>query len=80
VTAGRDGPGAFGVALFRSIQGALYAERLLRTADVPCKLIPVPRRIASDCGVCLRFSLPERGRVEAALADHDVGIMSWEML
>jgi len=80
VTPGARGPGEFGVVLFRSAQGALHAERLLLAANVPHKLIPVPRRIASDCGVCVRFALADRGRVEAALAGHELGITGWAEL
>jgi hypothetical protein len=46
------------VALFRSVSHAIYAERILKEADVPHKVIPVPRAISPDCGVCIRF-LPE---------------------
>ncbi|MDD3828989.1 MAG: DUF3343 domain-containing protein [Anaerolineae bacterium] len=27
---------------------------MLRDKDLACKLIPVPRHISSDCGVCVR--------------------------
>lgn len=55
--------------LFLSVQHALRAEKLLKEAGIPCKLIPVPRHLSSDCGVCLRFEPPLRPRVEAALRD-----------
>jgi hypothetical protein len=56
--------------LFLSVSHALRAEKLLKEAGIPCKLIPVPRHLSSDCGVCLRFEPPLRPRVEAALRDH----------
>ena len=34
---------------------ALKAEKLLTKARIACKLIPVPRNLSSDCGVCLRI-------------------------
>jgi hypothetical protein len=37
----------------------MKAEKMLKKAGIPHKLIPVPRSISSDCGVCLRF-LPEQ--------------------
>jgi len=80
VTPGAGGSRAFGVVLFQSINGALYAERLLEAANVPHKLIPVPRRIASDCGVCLRFLLADQSRVEAALAGYQLGITGYTAL
>ena len=47
------------VALFDSVSHVMKAEKILKNADIPHKLIPVPRSISSDCGVCLRF-LPEQ--------------------
>jgi hypothetical protein len=62
-----NGGGPWEVALFLSVHHALRAEKLLKTADIPCKLIPVPRHLSSDCGVCLRFDPALRSRIEAAL-------------
>ena len=45
-------------ALFQSVSHVVRAERTLKEAHVPHKIIPVPRKISSDCGVCIRF-LPE---------------------
>jgi hypothetical protein len=50
------------VAVFRSVSHVMYAERILKEARVSHKLIPVPRKISSDCGVCIRF-LPEHSEV-----------------
>jgi hypothetical protein len=47
------------VALFDSVSHVMKAEKILKNAGIPHKLIPVPRSISSDCGVCLRF-LPEQ--------------------
>jgi hypothetical protein len=47
------------VALFDSVSHVMKAEKILKKAGIPHKLIPVPRSISSDCGVCLRF-LPEQ--------------------
>jgi hypothetical protein len=46
----------YGVILFASTHLALRAEKLTKGKNFPVKLIPVPRRLSSDCGVCLRFS------------------------
>jgi len=44
----------FSVVLFSSTSGALRAEKLAKEAGFTVKLIPVPRQLSSDCGVCLR--------------------------
>lgn len=57
------------VVLFSSVSHALMAEKLLKQAGLPGKLIPVPRHLGSDCGVCLRFEAASRSRVESILSD-----------
>jgi hypothetical protein len=51
----------YAVFLFPSVGHALKAEKILKEQGIVHKLIPVPRQISSDCGVCLR--------VEAGLRD-----------
>ncbi len=46
---------AYKVVLFYSTSAAIQAEKLLIKEGFTVKLIPVPRIISSDCGVCLRF-------------------------
>lgn len=58
----------FGVVLFESVSHALRAEKIIKAENIPCKLIPVPRQLSSDCGVCMRFSVVHRERVERALS------------
>ncbi len=51
------------VVLFESVSHALRAEKLIKAAAISCKLIPVPRHLSSDCGVCLRFSTDAKERI-----------------
>jgi hypothetical protein len=44
------------VILFPSTQHALHAERVLQVRGLAVKLIPVPRHLSSDCGVCIRIA------------------------
>jgi hypothetical protein len=41
------------VILVYSTSYALRAEKFLKSAGIICKLIPVPRHLSSDCGVCI---------------------------
>lgn len=47
-------PPEYAVLLFHATSHAMRVEKLLRDAGLACKLIPVPRHISSDCGVCIR--------------------------
>jgi Putative Se/S carrier protein-like len=58
---------AFAVVLFESVSHALRAEKIFKAAGISCKLIPVPRRLSSDCGICLRFDSAAKARVETVL-------------
>ena len=65
---------AQGVILFPSIHFALRAEKLLKEKGTPYKLIPVPRQLSSDCGVCLRIPWEKKEEVLALLAQEKVKV------
>ena len=54
--------------LFKSVSHALSAEIILKRHEIPFKLIPVPKQISSDCGVCIRFSPIDNERIMGALS------------
>ena len=62
------------MVLFRSVQGALGAEKLLAAAGLPYKLIPIPRHISSNCGFCVRFEWTSREKVERLLSGANLGV------
>ena len=45
----------YAVILVHSTSYALRVEKTLAQAGILCKLIPVPRHLSSDCGVCVRI-------------------------
>jgi len=57
----------YAVALFQSISRALLAEKLLKKKGIEYKLIPVPRHLSSDCGVCIRFILEHESHIKQTL-------------
>jgi hypothetical protein len=65
---------AHAVILFPSVGHALRGEKILKDAGIACKLIPVPRQISTDCGVCLRI---EAG-LEEAVAQALQGKVAWD--
>lgn len=42
--------------LFNSIHYVMKAEDLLKAAGITIDLVPVPREISSDCGMCIAVS------------------------
>jgi bacterioferritin-associated ferredoxin len=43
------------VIIVYSTSHAMRIETLLQEKGIACKMIPVPRQISSDCGVCVRI-------------------------
>jgi len=62
-----DLPENFDVVLFHCVTHAMKAEKVLKAAGLTIKLIPVPKHISSDCGVCLRFPHDQKQSVAATL-------------
>jgi hypothetical protein len=65
------------VVIFESVNQTMWATKLLKAKQLPHKLIPVPRHISSDCGVCIRIdsSLVDQVRLELAGIDGFVDII-----
>ncbi|NLW36037.1 MAG: DUF3343 domain-containing protein [Syntrophorhabdus aromaticivorans] len=64
------------VFLFPSVSHVLKAEKILKDRKIDHKLIPVPRHISSDCGVCVRVDADQKERVVGALQ----GTTDWESI
>jgi hypothetical protein len=60
-------PPAYAVFLTRSVSHAMKGEAALTGAGIGNKLIPVPRALSSQCGVCLRIGVADRAQAEQAL-------------
>jgi hypothetical protein len=58
------------VALFHSVSHVMKAEKLLKEAGIQYKIVPVPKSISPDCGVCVRFVPELKEAVVDALQPH----------
>ena len=68
----------YAVILLYSTSHALRAEKILKNAGIPCKMIPVPRHLSSDCGVCVRFQRSSGERALRELEANGLEIQSVE--
>ena len=57
----------YSAVLFYSTSAAIWAEKLTKEEGLKVKLVPVPRQLSSDCGVCLRFESLDADKVRAIL-------------
>lgn len=60
----------FAVILVDSTSHALQIEKLIIKNNLSCKLIPVPRHLSSDCGVCVRVAQSEKLEIQRLLSIH----------
>lgn len=58
----------FKVILFKTVAGAMKAEKILKEEGLPFKLIPIPKEISPDCGICLRFEAAFETEIVRALS------------
>jgi hypothetical protein len=56
------------ILIFRGTHQVLSAEKRLKKAGVPMRLIPVPKWLTSDCGLAIRIHERDRGRTRAVLS------------
>lgn len=66
------------VVLVYSTSHAIRLENLLKARQTSSKLIPVPRHLSSDCGVCLRFEDADRQVVDDVLEQAGIEIQGIE--
>jgi len=43
------------ITIFFTHSGALKFERKAKSKNIECKLMPVPRKLSSSCGICAKF-------------------------
>lgn len=55
------------VILFESVNAAFMAEKVLKAEGIAYKIIPVPRYLSSECGVCVRIDEADAARARAVL-------------
>ena len=64
----------YGVALFHNTSAVMRAEKVLQKDGIAVKLIPTPREFSSDCGLAVRFPLPDKERVSTLLSQAHVDV------
>ena len=60
------------VILLHATSHAIRTEKLIKKAGISCKLIPVPRHLSSDCGVCVRLEQSNREKAINILEEANI--------
>jgi hypothetical protein len=72
--------GEYGVILTFSTGHSVRAEKVLGTAGISTKMIPVPRHISSDCGTAIRIRNDDREEALEILESNGVPFDRYEPL
>ena len=59
-----------GYILLWTTFSAIDCERILKANAINAKLVPTPRQISSDCGLCVYFENAEKNAIEVLLNYH----------
>ena len=65
-------PSRHAVVLTHASSHAIRAEHVLRRAGLETKLMPVPRHLSSDCGVCVQIRAEDAAQAEEVLEKNRV--------
>jgi hypothetical protein len=68
------------VIITHSTSHAIRAERILLSAGVEAKLIPMPRHISSDCGTAVRIRALDMEMSEQQLRERKIPYDRLELL
>lgn len=68
------------VVLFHSTNNAIWAENELKSYEIACKMISVPRHLSSDCGYCLQIDDDDREKVGNILNTNNIEFEKIETL
>lgn len=68
------------VLVFRGTHQVMSAEKHLKKGGVAFRLIPVPRRLTSDCGLAIRIPAAEHDRARQVLSAVDLFPVSAHIL
>ena len=66
--------------LFKSTSHVMRAEKLLIEAGIAARLVPVPRSLSSQCGVCLRMTHANGPRARRVIEDGGVAVVGLHTL
>lgn len=70
----------FVVILVESTSQALHIEKLIQKQGIESKMIPVPRHLSSDCGVCVRINRSSIEKVKQIIREQNLEHASIEEL
>ena len=68
------------VILFYSTNQAIWAENELKSHELSCRLISVPRHLSSDCGYCVQIDAEDKEKATDILTTNKIEFEKIEIL
>ena len=65
--------------LVENTRAVIQAEASLKKLEVPCRVMPVPRAISSECGMCLEITPPVSGEKLAVIEELPIPVKITEL-
>jgi hypothetical protein len=60
------------IIIFQSTHQALKAEKTLKKCNLTGRMIPLPRKFSSNCGLALKINCKMKPQIEAAFLDNSI--------
>lgn len=60
------------VTLFESTNSAIWAEKELSKANIQVRIVPVPKHLSSQCGVCIKIYCDDKNEVINTLNEKEI--------
>ena len=68
------------LATFETTHMALLFEKTCRKEGLAVRIVPVPRKLSSSCGLACRDPCDRRGDVERLAAEHSIDVAGYHEL
>ncbi|MCK9460755.1 MAG: DUF3343 domain-containing protein [Proteobacteria bacterium] len=67
------------ILLFESVHRVIQAEASLTRAGVPCALLPTPKELSAECGMCVEVDAADLAAARAALGPLAVTVVGEDL-
>lgn len=64
------------IITFKTTTGAMAMEKACKSADVPGRLIPVPRQISAGCGLSWLCNIEDKSKIENLLQESNLEVQN----
>jgi hypothetical protein len=65
------------LATFKTTSAALLFERACRKAGLEVRIVPVPRKLSSSCGLACGFPCEQKAGVETVVHEENLDVFSF---